>query len=111
MNATAVVTIDDTTVLTAEDIAYMIGHTDGVVKSKEFTPFREHRNRYAGLGEVEDTVVFTQNMQGMQKYTHTRKLTIEEKRLDEEAKRFNLLLFSEGGDEPPSLAQEESQGQ
>ena len=111
LQAPTVVKVEETTVLTAEDIAYMIGHTDGVVKSKEFTPFSEHRNRYAGLGEVEDKVVFTQNMQGMQKYTHTRKLTKEEKRLDEEAKRFNLLLFSEGRDEPPSLAQDKSQGQ
>ena len=34
-NATTVVTIDEPPALTAEDIAYMIGHVDGVVKSKD----------------------------------------------------------------------------
>ena len=61
-NATTVVTLEEPPVLTADDIAYMIGHVDGVVKSNEFTPLREHRNRYARLGEVEDKKTFTQNM-------------------------------------------------
>jgi hypothetical protein len=95
---------------TADDIAYLIGHVDGVVQTTKFQPINEHSNRYTGLSEVEDKLTFTQNMQGMQKYDHKRKLTREEKRLDEEAERFNLLLFSDSQGEPPSLEQEESPG-
>jgi hypothetical protein len=49
-------------------------------------------------------------MQGMQRYDHKRKLTREEKRLDEEAKYFNLLLFSDAHGAPPSSQQQETTG-
>jgi hypothetical protein len=39
-------------------------------------------------------LVFTQNMQGMERGDHKRKLTKEEKKMDKTAKDINLLLFS-----------------
>jgi hypothetical protein len=102
--------VNTTTGVIDDDIAYLIGHVDGVVQVQELTPLREHRNRYADLGEVVDKLTFTQNMQGMQRYKHKRKITREEKRLDEEAEHFHPLLFSDAHGEPPSQQQTESQG-
>ncbi len=50
------VTSDPTTYvnidITADDIAYLIDHIDGVVQTNEVKPIQELNNRYARLGEV-----------------------------------------------------------
>jgi hypothetical protein len=67
--------------LTGDDIAFLIGHTDGVVETHELSPILPHKNIYNDLPEVCDKINFTQNMQGMFKGDHKRKLTKEEKRM------------------------------
>ena len=69
------------TTLTGDDIAFLIGHTDGEVKTHELSPLLPHKNIYNDLTEVCDKINFTQNMQGMFKGDHKRKLTKEEKRM------------------------------
>jgi hypothetical protein len=53
--------------LTGDDIAFLIGHTDGVVETHELSPILTHENIYNDLTEVCDKLNFTQNMQGMLK--------------------------------------------
>jgi hypothetical protein len=78
----------------ADDIAFLIGHADGIVQSHQLTPIPTHVNRFRALNEVNDKVNFTQNMHGMIKGEHKRILTKAEKQLDQSAQDFNLLLFS-----------------
>ena len=63
--------------LTAEDIAYLIGHTDGTVQSHQSTSIPTHVNTFQLLHEVNDKQFLTQNMQGMTRGYYTRKLTKE----------------------------------
>ncbi len=79
---------------TADDIAYLIRHTDGIVRFPQTTPIIPHVNTYQLLDEVNDKILFTQNMQGMHRRDHKRKLTKEEKKMDQTDRQFNLLLFS-----------------
>ena len=82
--------------LTAEDIAYLIEHTDGIVQSHQSTPIPTHVTTFQLLHEVNDKQLLTQNMQGMTRGDHTRKLTKEEKqmceRLERESKTSGSLL-------------------
>ncbi len=80
--------------LTADDIAFLIGHADGVVQTHELSPIPKHKNIYEDLQEVYDKITFTQNMPGMTKGDHKRKLTKEEKMMDNETKNSRLQLFS-----------------
>jgi hypothetical protein len=91
---TASMTPSTSAALTADDIAFLIGHADGIVQTHELTPIPTHVNPFHGLSEVNDKVNFTQNMNGMIKGEHKRKLTKAEKQLDQSAQDFNLLLFS-----------------
>jgi hypothetical protein len=80
--------------LTADDIAFLIGHTDGVVQTHELSPITTHKNRYEDLQEVYDKITFTQNMPGMSKGEHKRKLSKEEKTMDKKTNKSRLQLFS-----------------
>jgi hypothetical protein len=44
---------------------------------------------------MNDTTVFTQNVQRMERMDHKRKLSQQERKMDQEARDLNLLLFSE----------------
>jgi hypothetical protein len=49
-----------------EELAFLIGHKDGIIKDNEITPIKHHSNKFDSLADVNDKVSFTQNMQGMQ---------------------------------------------
>jgi hypothetical protein len=51
------------TPFTADDIAYLIGHADVIIQSHQLTPIHTHMNPFQELGEVNDKLHFTQNMQ------------------------------------------------
>jgi hypothetical protein len=59
---TASMTPFNTTAFTSDDIAYLIGHVDGIVQSHQLTPILTHVNPFHELNEVNDKVHFTQNM-------------------------------------------------
>ena len=80
--------------LSADDIAYMIGHAEGIIQYDQFTPIPTHVNIFDKLSEVNDKVHFTQNMHSMMKGEHKRKLTKSAKQMDRSTNDFNLLLFS-----------------
>jgi hypothetical protein len=44
----------------ADDIAFLIGHADGIVQTHQLTPIPTHVNPFHGLSEVNDKVNFTQ---------------------------------------------------
>ncbi len=92
--------------LSADDIAYMIGHADGIIHYDQFTPIPKHVNLFDKLSEVNDKVHFTQNMHGMMKGEHKQKLTKSQRQMDESAKDSDLLLFSF----LPSASDDESRG-
>jgi hypothetical protein len=81
-------------VLTADDIAFLIGHANGVVQTHELSPITTHKNIYEDLQEVYDKITFTQNMPGMSKGEHKRKLSKEEKMMDKKTNKSRLQLFS-----------------
>jgi hypothetical protein len=91
---TASMTPFNLTGLQADDIAFLIGHADGIVQYHQLTSIPTHVNLFDDLNEVNDKVHFTQNMHGMMRGEHKRKLTKAEKHMDKSAKDFNLLLFS-----------------
>ncbi len=91
---TASMTPFNTTAFTSDDIAYLIGHVDGLVQSHQLTQIPIHGNPFHELNEVNDKVHFTQNMHGMMRGEHKRKLTKSEKQMDRSTKIFSLLLFS-----------------
>jgi hypothetical protein len=91
---TASMTPFNSAAMKADDIAFLIGHVDGIVQTHQLTPIPTHANQFNALHEINDKVNFTQNMHGMVKGEHKRKLTKEEKQLDQSAQDFNLLLFS-----------------
>jgi hypothetical protein len=45
--------------LTADDIAFLIGHADGVVQTHELSLIPTHKNKYEDLQEVYDKINFT----------------------------------------------------
>ncbi len=91
---TASMTPFNTTAFTSDDIAYLIGDVDGIVQSHQLTPIPTHVNSFHELNEVNDKVHFTQNMHGMMRGEHKRKLTKSAKQMDRSTNDFNLLLFS-----------------
>ena len=85
-----------------EELAFLIGHKDGIVRGHELTPIPIHNNKFGDLPTIDDKVLFCNNMQAMQRIDHKRKISKEERRLDEEAQDFELLLFSDTTVFPPS---------
>jgi hypothetical protein len=79
--------------LTADDIAFLIGHADGVVQKHDLSPILTHKNIYEDLHEVHDKINFTQ-MPGMSKGEHKRKLSKEEKIMNKKTNDSRLQLFS-----------------
>jgi hypothetical protein len=77
----------------SDDLAFLIGHQDGLVQEHVFKPIPQHPNAFTTLQEVDDKTLFTQNMQTMERRDHKRKLTKQERKMDTEAKNFKLLLF------------------
>jgi hypothetical protein len=56
-------TVDDSNprieeALTADDIAFLIGHADGVVQTHALSPISKHQNIYEDLQEVHDKLTF-----------------------------------------------------
>jgi hypothetical protein len=86
-------------ILTGDDIAFLIGQADGVVATHELTPILTHKNIYTTLPEVCDKNNFTQNMQGMVKGDHKRKLTKEEKRM---TRQTNFSDLADNAVPPPT---------
>jgi hypothetical protein len=68
----------------------------------QLTPIPIDKNKFEDLPTIDDKVLFFNNMQGMQRLEHKRKISKQERRLDNEAQDFELLLFSDTTVFPPS---------
>ena len=48
----------------SDELAFLIGHKDGLVRGHELTPIPINNNKFADLPTIDDKVLFCNNMQG-----------------------------------------------
>jgi hypothetical protein len=83
-------------------LAFLIGHKDGIVRGHQLTLIPIINNKFEALHTIDDKALFYNNMQGMQRMNHKRKISNQERQLNKEAQNFELLLFSDTTVFPPS---------
>ncbi len=83
-------------------LAFLIGHKDGIVRGHQLTPIPINTNKFEALPTIDDKAFFSNNMQGLQRMEHKREISKQERKLDQEAQNFELLLFSDTAIFPPS---------
>ncbi len=79
----------------SDEIAFLIGHKDGIVRGHQLTPIPINNHKFEDLPTIDDKILFSNNLQAMQRNEHKRKISKQERRLDKEAQEFELLLFSD----------------
>ena len=62
----------------SDDLAFLIGHQDGLVQEHVFKPIPQHPNAFTTLQEVDDKTLFTQNMQTMERRIQFSGLNLKE---------------------------------
>ncbi len=62
----------------SDDLAFLIGHQDGLVQAHVFKSIPQHHNAFTTLPEVDDKTLFTQNMQTMERRIQFSGLNLKE---------------------------------